>query len=145
MAKATFNNVHVSVKGSKLHLTIDMEKYTKRELTPDMSTGENGEGASYRVAGTSGGGTNYVTIEGMEGVKVKLDVIVNKKAYAAILEKERQKAMARQALEEIELLKKAASASGADEKLNILNNVPSDLLAQALAIVQTLQAQKANA
>jgi hypothetical protein len=137
MAKK-LENVLVNVKGNALNLKIDMTAYAERALTDAIRTGENNDG-SYRVAG---GGSQYINIEGMEGVMVKLDVIVSHKKYQAILENERAKATALQAMAEIEQLRKAAVGTDA-EKLTVLNGIDPAVFAQALALAQTLQAQAA--
>lgn len=131
MAKE-FKNVKISAKTSenagKLDITVDVSSFLKGEQLDLSSTG-----VTYNVASTFGG---HKLHDDLDGLIIDLKVYAKKELYDKKLAHFQQVEMARKAHAEFSQNKEAQAA---------LSNLGLDpvLLAQAIGIMQTLQAQQA--
>jgi len=128
---ARLKNVLVSTKGDKLNFSIDISAFRSLTIDPETLT-ESGN--SYRIAGA---GSQWVKLDGeLDGIMVKLDVIVSRKKYDEKKALEEQRKVAQAALAELQ-------QHGAALKVLEQLGLPADKLAQAIMIAQTLNAQEA--
>lgn len=130
---ARLKNTLVSLKGNKLSLSVDLSSFFN--LNIDEKSALTQSGNSYRMGGSE---SRWVKLDGeLDGVMVKLDVIVSKSKYEKKKELKKQREMAAQAHAELQ------QAGAADVIAKVLGLSNPDELRKLIELKQLLDAQEA--